>query len=229
MSIITFNPMSDTKHASICDGLLEPHIKIINTAELTTRYRVFLQCHCKAVVHVSLRTYSNFAEAEIESKTLTIMEIQRQKTFRNLPKPVIFLDMDGVILAGRHWRDKRKEHIPEDTIKLLNQVVAETGAIVVISSTWRFSNALRRRLKYNGFTGEFHRDWRTPIDYTGGLQRGLEIQTWLDNHPETPNFCIIDDDSDMLEQQMPYFVKTEFEHGLLPEHVKRIVSILKGT
>jgi hypothetical protein len=38
--------------------------------------------------------------------------------------------------------------------------------------------------------------------------RGVEIQQWLDEHPDVTNYVILDDDSDMLEHQMKNFVVT---------------------
>jgi hypothetical protein len=65
--------------------------------------------------------------------------------------------------------------------------------------------------------------------------RGREIQRWFldtdlifdsNDRPYRYNYCIVDDDSDMLPEQLPYFVQTDNQHGLLDEHVDRIVKIL---
>jgi hypothetical protein len=148
---------------------------------------------------------------------------------------ILFLDIDGVILAGRHWKEKpHRLDMPADTITLLNEICERSGAIVVVSSTWRRDDRLRRKLHRNGFTGRFHRDWRTPygedipLPWTHHLdfiQRGDEIADWLRRHPPD-RFCIIDDDSDMLDEQKPFFIKTEFEQGMTREHVERVIVIL---
>lgn len=144
--------------------------------------------------------------------------------------PVIFLDIDGVLLAGRHWRAgwKRPSAIPADTIALLNIAWLETEAAVCVSSTWRMDSNCRRQLRRAGFEGSFHRDWRTKEIRSDDMRRGVEIAEWLSRHPGVTSYVIIDDDSDMLPEQLPRFVQTEFEAGLGAVHVNKIVSILKA-
>ena len=148
---------------------------------------------------------------------------------------ILFLDIDGVILAGRHWKAGKRERLPPDTIGLLNEVIERTGARIVVSSVWREDRRLRGKLRRAGFKGEFHREWRTPEsgrDIPGSLLiqgtcRGDEIADWLQRNPVN-RYCIVDDDSDMRPEQKPFFVKTEFEEGLCRERVERIVAILSG-
>ena len=76
-----------------------------------------------------------------------------------------------------------------------------------------------------------HDDWRTDWrnDYVGsiiiGQRRGVEIFRWLARHPGTA-YAIVDDDSDMLPEQMPYFVQTQHDDGIEREHVERLVATL---
>ena len=44
---------------------------------------------------------------------------------------VIFLDFDGVITLPPKW------HLESDKIKLVKKIVDETGAKIVVSSSWR--------------------------------------------------------------------------------------------
>lgn len=37
---------------------------------------------------------------------------------------------------------------------------------------------------------------------------------------------IFDDDSDMIKSQLPFFIQTSFEDGLLPKHAIRAIEIL---
>ena len=41
--------------------------------------------------------------------------------------------------------------------------------------------------------------------------------------------AIVDDDSDMLPEQRPMFVQTDYVEGLLPEHVDRLALILDAS
>lgn len=147
---------------------------------------------------------------------------------------ILFLDMDGVILSGRELRrTKNNSYVPPGAVALLNQVVERTGCQVVMSSTWRYLKPdVRGLLRDAGFTGEFHEDWKTPDNGAVGViwaadRRGGEIADWLSRNP-VDAYAIIDDDSDMLPEQRPFFVKTKYETGIWPEHVERLVAILGG-
>ena len=56
--------------------------------------------------------------------------------------------------------------------------------------------------------------------------RGTEIQMWLDAHPEVENYVILDDDTDMLDNQSDHFVQTSYEEGLNEETANKAISIL---
>jgi len=117
----------------------------------------------------------------------------------------IFLDVDGVLntdmtqeLTSDGWC-----FVEDELVKNLAKIVKETGAIIILSSSWRdewnkedeSKNTpsfieLKAKLKEFGLdiydkTGE----WRK--------NRGLEIQEWLDEHPEVTEFVIIDDWPDL--------------------------------
>lgn len=154
-------------------------------------------------------------------------------------EPVIFLDVDGVLNHRRVFSAGAGPCVlcPQ-AIERFRRLVSETGARVVLSSTWRLGNfpnehvfALRRA----GVLERQHRDWRTKDlrgkVSTGGIElpdhkRGNEIAEWLSRHPEVTRYAIVDDDSDMLPDQMPRFVQTTFETGLRNEHCERLAAIL---
>ena len=53
---------------------------------------------------------------------------------------VIFLDIDGVLNSGaydrrRNWNELTD--IDESRLPLVKQIVDQTGAVIVLSSTWR--------------------------------------------------------------------------------------------
>lgn len=157
---------------------------------------------------------------------------------------VIFLDIDGVLNSvdfitkvteeGRVGKFGTNEwwsgHINPERVQHLNKIIAESEAKVVISSTWRIGKSPERMqeiLDMKGFEGEV-------IDCTTTDHmdcRGHQIQAWLDMHPETLSFVIIDDDPDMAEL-MPYLVKTTYldwnSGGLREEHVDEALSILES-
>ena len=124
---------------------------------------------------------------------------------------VVFLDIDGVLnshrtaiaFGGIPFTTARsgRSRLDEVAIRLIGGIVRASGAVIVLSSTWRK-----------------HEDWLDYgpaldlpiIDRTPSLcgNRGTEIADWLRRHPDVERYAIIDDDSDMLPEQLPYFVHT---------------------
>ncbi|OKZ75083.1 MAG: hypothetical protein BHW00_03070 [Clostridium sp. 26_22] len=114
----------------------------------------------------------------------------------NLKMKVIFLDVDGVLNSDEYF-DKIKNvnicgiesEIDVEKIKLLKKAVDETGANVVLSSSWRYTrNAqyLKELLLRYGINAD-----STPFIQN---ERGLEIKQWLLEHPEVEKFVILDDE-----------------------------------
>ena len=156
---------------------------------------------------------------------------------------IIFLDIDGVLNSAEYMSFKQEEWnsgddskmIDENSVSLLNKIVQETGAKVVISSSWRLHftiEKLREILCSKGFIGEIID--KTPtinplideIEVHGNIPRGLEIQKWLRSKPHNiESFVILDDNSDMVHLSK-FLVKTTWEHGMLEQHVLKAIEIL---
>lgn len=157
---------------------------------------------------------------------------------------ILFLDIDGVLNGietferqHRRWEAAAAQgHEPvvvmQDMIDPLMlgrilDVIKRTGCKVVISSTWRGwldTPPDDKILENIGLAPFIHEDWRTGFDPK--RFRGNEIAEWLSNHPEVSTFAIVDDDTDMLDSQRPFFVKTDCETGIQPEEVEKLVDIL---
>lgn len=146
---------------------------------------------------------------------------------------IIFLDVDGV-LNNMTWAKRMSDEgvhvfaedmLEDRAIKLLKQIVDATGADVVITSTWRIGAASMTHLLDQLGYYDIHPIAKTPR--RGGM-RGDEITAWMQECDEPIDaYVILDDDSDMTVH-MDHLVKTSFEHGLQPEHVKRAIGILNG-
>ena len=138
---------------------------------------------------------------------------------------IIFLDVDGVITTPPKWL------ISIDKIRLLKRIVDETGAKIVLSSSWRcdtVSETISRLQRGIDIENEYM-TWLTnsiydvtPIKNT----RGEEIKDWLDSHDNIENYVIIDDDSDMLDEQLFHFVQTNFEDGITDTIAVRAIKVL---
>lgn len=151
---------------------------------------------------------------------------------------VIFLDIDGVLnstrsaaaLGGMPWPGLKKErdwHLFDPVaVGLLRRACEKTGAVCVLSSSWR------AHLDDAGLQDLAQRLGVQIIDRTretrGAEIRGVQIAEWLQAHPEVDTYVILDDDSDMLDEQKERFVKTNFREGFLFEHYMRLTHLLGG-
>lgn len=164
---------------------------------------------------------------------------------------VVFLDIDGVINhcnTHHHVTPTTQEPLPipidPRCMECLNRLIAETGAKIVISSSWRaeahwtrLGPALVRQGLVADVIGETpdlpnNRLWLAnweirhgvPFDFER-LKRGWEIAEWLAAHPEVTSFVILDDVSDM-DALIPWLVLTHPNDGLTDPDVERAKYLL---
>lgn len=143
-------------------------------------------------------------------------------------RKVIFLDIDGVMNSvATRPQDPRGliDFLDPRNIDVLNTIVRATGAVVVVSSTWRLTMpfaALRATFAAAGCTAEI-------VDITPDIdarQRVLEVAAWLARQPEPPaRFVVLDDDF-----YMPAFpdrlVRTRKLHGLCADELPLVLALL---
>jgi hypothetical protein len=156
---------------------------------------------------------------------------------------VLFLDNDGVICLSNNWGSRyKKQHkwggrklsmtpreIPvqyrfddfdKGTIKVLNEIIEETGCEIVVSSDWRLHATLDELGDYyisqgiikrpiavtDIFRDLFPKEWnafrfRAELE----LERSMEINHWLEKHPEITHWVAVDDLNMSLEFLSKYF------------------------
>lgn len=158
--------------------------------------------------------------------------------------PIIFLDIDGVLVTNDFYKRFRRQHgrhastwnkLDTYAVSRINKIIEATGAVVVVSSTWRtkamrdgepgaetITTRLWRILRENGFKGVVV--GITP--YRGGELRGMEIQAWIDAYDFKGPFVIIDDGADMAHL-IPYLVQTRFAVGVTEENVKQAIDVIQ--
>jgi hypothetical protein len=154
---------------------------------------------------------------------------------------IIFLDLDGVLNVIPQGFDLYGAIFHPEFVDNLKYIIEQTGAKIVISSSWRLSGLwyLKNMWEHRNYPGEI-------IDITPNLYdkdhkriRGEEIDLWLKQNKKQniSNYVIIDDDSDMLENQLNNFVKTsgndhkdciDIGYGLTKECSEKVIQILKG-
>ena len=165
---------------------------------------------------------------------------------------IIFLDIDGV-LNSQLWylRIRNGEtschddvglhnrNIDTTAVKFLNTLIDETGAKVVITSTWRLGRTigeLQSILESAGFVGEVIGKTEDLRYGSGGesILRGNEILHWIKSNEalldcyynDFKSYVIIDDDSDMLYWQRNNFVQTDGYVGMTPTTIFKSKKIL---
>lgn len=156
----------------------------------------------------------------------------------------LFLDIDGVLNAERTVFAYKKlihaGHIRHDiligqplqtffdpiAVLLLKTAWEQIGFKIVISSTWRYSLGT---LDFVAMFKEYGWDTEGIIvgrTDTAGPTRGNEIKRWLDNNGKYPyKYCILDDSTDMLKEQLANFVQTTAEDGFLFDNFQKMFAI----
>ncbi len=142
-------------------------------------------------------------------------------------KPVIFLDIDGVL--NNH---NTKERLPSGVFGIdpvnvanLNKLIQNIDIEIVLSSTWRLCYPLpviNGFLKAVGFKGLVMSRTESII---AAYHRGEEIQAWLNKNPDVDSFVILDDDSDMAHL-IDHLVQTNPEVGLTVEDINKVLLFL---
>jgi hypothetical protein len=135
---------------------------------------------------------------------------------------VIFLDIDGVLAPIRR-RDRYSELDPA-CVAVLNAIVEQSGAVIVVSSSLRFGKTvagLQELLEAHGFRGRVI--GATPTNLRG-YDRGDENGAWLTEHPIAG--CVILDDHRDMGELLGYLVQTDAALGLRPADAERALEKL---
>ena len=143
---------------------------------------------------------------------------------------VLFLDIDGVVnCVNTSQRHRGFIGIDPYMALLVGRITLALPELkVVLSSSWR--NMTEGRAEVESQVVKLFD--QTPPDWfdrenNHHSTRGEEIQKWLDAHPEVEKYAILDDDSDMLESQLPNFFKTTWLNGITEEIVEAVIKHLK--
>lgn len=154
---------------------------------------------------------------------------------------VIFLDIDGVLNVRRQGRDRFGSLFHAEFVNNLRSIINQTGAKIVISSSWRFSglDVMKQMWLHRNLPGEVIDITPFTAIYEGGdsfmerCERGYEIREWLKSNPCNV-YVILDDDNDILKSQLSQFVKCAGVdgnkhtdgYGLTKNRANRAIEIL---
>lgn len=147
-----------------------------------------------------------------------------------MPRKIIFLDIDGVLNTIRTAimePEGLANSLEPDNIEVLNEIVRETGAAIVISSSWRLDCSLAELREGFAAAGAVIDiiDMTPDLD---GAPRGHEVAAWIAAQPEPlSHYVILDDDHDMPDHPGK-LVKISAWTGLHDDHVPRVLALLEG-
>lgn len=154
---------------------------------------------------------------------------------------VIFLDFDGVITTY-----KSQYRLDEEKMKLVKYICRKTGAKIVITSSWRrwtLEDTIKDITdtskwgvpipfepikKVIGVTSRVYAFKNDDVQHHYRVPRGVEIKMYLDEHTDIDKYVILDDDSDMLLEQEPYFIRTDETEGLTELDAEKAITILNS-
>lgn len=164
-------------------------------------------------------------------------------------KKYIFLSFTGVLNSDEYYRNLKlkanyndpKNEIDYVSVELLNRIVDETGAFVVVTSKMRDGYPLpliESILRDKGFKGVIagstpvlnfnHKDAFHIWDME--MIRGCEIDMYLNVNARNTNYqyVIIDNGNDMLLKQKDNLITTDKSVGLTIDNVRDAIKILKS-
>lgn len=166
---------------------------------------------------------------------------------------VVFLDNDGVVCLHNNWgtRNKKRQkagvsartspselsvdlrfdNLDKKAVRILNEILEESGAEYVVSSDWRFHATLEELGDYYLSQGVVKR----PLDSTGmfkdlfpkqwaslrfradlELERYMEVENWLEKHPEVTHWVAVDDLNMSVEFLSTHFSNANSESDVKP-------------
>lgn len=156
-----------------------------------------------------------------------------------LPDRILFLDFDGVLNTPVYIHDHGIDGIDPARVDLLDWILDETKAGVVISSTWRLLTKSKHEalgeLKDQLARIGMMKNVDAVIDMTPDirfwnegwrhLDRGWEIDLWLRVRKFHGDFVVLDDEG--VNPHTMHLVKTELYTGLTKPLAEEVVAAFK--
>ncbi len=158
---------------------------------------------------------------------------------------VIFLDIDGVLNTDRTQEQCEGYTFVEDgKVLLLKELIDQTGAKIVLSSTWRRGWECKERIAeptssdlqdirlFEALVDKLKEYDIELLSYTEDFgRRGEEIDLWLKqwNGEPVETYVILDDMGGAeMRPHSRYLTQTSFWEGLLPKHIQKAIGILNN-
>lgn len=153
----------------------------------------------------------------------------------NLIKPILFLDIDGVLNSVRWFRKQNglTKILDPKCVSILQRIVLVTNCSIVIMSTWRLIHSrieIMQSLCDAGYIPPVPIIGETPRLTERGRTRGSEVDAWLNDayaltaQQKIIRFCCVDDDADFNAGQP--LVQTDNDVGLTNVDADKIIDKL---
>jgi hypothetical protein len=152
---------------------------------------------------------------------------------------IIFLDIDGVLNKGLVYSNSPQEDViinkhygwmNRSLIENFNELISETNAHIVVSSSWRYDTLNKNQRMLSAFNINGKVIGQTP-ELSHESCRGDEIKAWLKSnekligktYTQFTDYIILDDCECVLTEQLPFFLKTDPYVGFSKE--KQLVAM----
>lgn len=149
---------------------------------------------------------------------------------------VIFLDIDGVLNSYVYDRERTENdgNIDKTRLLLLKRLVDDTGAKIVLSSSWRihwdkcFDKCDDIGKEINSVFSSVGLEIYDKTLKDGYHERYDEIRTWLNEKPDVERFVIFDDNGYGWGDLSDNFIQTNYRigRGLEQRHIEKAYEIL---
>ena|SRR3990167_3528966 len=139
---------------------------------------------------------------------------------------VLFLDVDGVVNCESTIQ-RHQGFIGIDPMMAfrVGKIQLDTDCVFVLSSDWRHSPDGVEEVEAR--VGKIF-DKTKSMEFPYQVQRGHEINEWLERHPEVSKYAILDDNNTMLSHQIPNFFHTTWKDGITDEIMNNVIKHLNG-
>ncbi len=148
-----------------------------------------------------------------------------------LGKPIIYLDIDGVLNNNNDFSRKHRALTGSDVmelgkINLLKKIIEATKAEVVLISTWRLTSRDRRAAFAILHSHDIFAHRTTPPEFADKVE---SIHKFMENH-RTENYIIIEDDWIDFMHDFPSerLIKCYWMDGLVVDHVTQAIEVLNA-
>ena len=155
---------------------------------------------------------------------------------------IIFLDIDGVINSGENMKRNHMLRRTCDDMRFdpncmnaLRRIVRETGAGLVLASTWRHPDIDSGSTLHISNLHQRLCDYGISVFDTTGAEcesRGHEIDEWLSDHPDAEQYVILEDANDFYsynrETHLKHLVLVDEIIGLTEQDADKAIGILCG-